>query len=160
MAPMATRALWCVLAQILLCSWVSEAQQIPELKPNASLEHSLSGGHTDEYRVLLSQGQFLHAVVEQKGIDVEVELLGPDGKRIGHIDSLNSAWGPEPMVAIAEIPGEYHLRVVAGNPQAVAGKYEVRIVALRDATASDRQHVIANRSVEQAQSGVPFRPRH
>ena len=136
---------------VVLCVGVAVAQQITGLKPNTSVERSLAGGQTNEYRVLLSQGQFLHAVVEQKGIDVEVELLGPDGKRIGHFDSLNSAWGPEIMVAIAEGPGEYRLRVVAGNPQAAAGKYEVRIIALRDATAIDRQHVAVNRSVEQAQ---------
>ncbi len=146
-----SRLVWCSLAMVLLCAAMAAAQQIAELKPNTSVERSLAGGQKNEYRVLLNQGQFLHVVVEQKGIDVEVELLGPDGKRIGHIDSLNSAWGPEPMVAIAEIPGEYRLRVIAGNPQAAAGKYEVRIVALRDATAIDRQHVAANRSVEPAQ---------
>ena len=150
-SQISTRLAWCSLMMVVLCVGMAAAQQVTELTPNISVERSLSGGQTNEYRVRLNHGQFLHAVVEQKGIDVEVELLGPDGKRIGHIDSLNSAWGPEPMVAIAEISGEYRLRVIAGNPQAAAGKYDVRIVALREATAMDRQHVTANRSVEQVQ---------
>jgi CHAT domain-containing protein/predicted negative regulator of RcsB-dependent stress response len=146
---MQNRIAWSALPLILVCASIAGAQQIPELKPNTSVERSLSGGQTNEYRMALNKGQFIHAVVEQKGIDVEVELLGPDGKRVEHMDSLNSAWGPEPMVAIAEIPGEYRLRIISGNPKAAAGKYEVRIVASHDATATDRQHVQANRSVEQ-----------
>ncbi len=151
MADIGTRAIVSGLAFVLLCACMAGAQQIPELKLNTSLERSLSGGQTNEYRIVLDKGQFLHTIVEQKGIDVEVQLLGPDGKRIGHIDSPNSLWGPEPMVALAEVPGEFRLRIVAGNPQAAAGKYEIRVVAVRQATEQDKQHVTANRAVEQGQ---------
>src|SRR6266851_9741532 len=109
MADIGTRAMVSGLAFVLLCACMAGAQQIPELKPNTSIESPLSGGQTHEYRMVLDKGQFLHAVVQQKGIDVEVVLLGPDGKRIGHMDSPNSLWGPEPMVAIADVPGEYRL---------------------------------------------------
>jgi CHAT domain-containing protein len=139
------------LVFVVLCIGVGMGQDIPELKLDSSLERSLSGGQTHEYRIRLEAGQFLHAVVDQKGIDVEVVLAGPDGKRIGHMDSPNNAWGPEPMVAIAEVAGDYRLRVVAGNPQAATGKYGVRVVALRPATDKDVQHVAANRAVEQGQ---------
>jgi len=135
----------------LLYACMAAAQQIPELKPNSMAEHSLSGGQTHEYRITLEVGQFFQAVVEQKGIDVEVVLFGPDGKRIGHMDSPNSVWGPEPIVAVAEVSGEYRLRIAAGNPQVAAGKYEVRVVAVRQATAEDKEHVTANRAVEQGQ---------
>jgi len=148
---MQNRLAWFALPLILVSASIARAQQIPEIKLDSVVERSLSGGQTNEYRVMLNKGQFLHAVVEQKGIDVEVELLGPDGKRVGHIDSLNSAWGPEPMVAIAEIPGEYRLRVIAGNPQAAAGRYELRALALRQATPEDMRHVAANRAVEEGQ---------
>jgi len=148
---MQNKLVWFALPLILFCACIAGAQQVPELKPNTSVQRSLSGGQTNEYRMALNKGQFIHAVVEQKGIDVEVELLGPDGKRVGHMDSLNSAWGPEPMVAIAEIPGEYRLRVISGNPKAAAGKYELRTLALRQATSEDIRHVEANRAVEEGQ---------
>src|SRR5579864_3716876 len=102
MAKTSVRMRTLTLAFGLLCASLAGAQQIPELKPNSSVERSLPGGQTDEYRIVLDAGQFFHTVVEQKGIDVEVVLLGPDGQRIGQIDSFNNAWGPEPMVAIAE----------------------------------------------------------
>jgi CHAT domain-containing protein len=140
-----------VLVFVVLCIGVGMGEDIPELKLDSSLERSLSGGQTHEYRIRLEAGQFLHVVVDQKGIDVEVVLAGPDGKRIGHMDSPNNAWGPEPMVAIAEVAGDYRLRVVAGNPQAATGKYGVRVVTLRPATDKDVQHVAANRAVEQSQ---------
>src|SRR5689334_21737914 len=89
----------CCLGMCLPLSAVTAlAQQVMELKESIHLERSLVGGQSQDYRVHLEAGQLLHAVVEQEGIDVEVILTGPDGKQIGHIDSLNSSWGPEPMV--------------------------------------------------------------
>src|SRR5476649_2362710 len=85
---MQNRIAWSALPLILFCACIAVSQQIPQLKQNASVERSLSGGLRHEYRIMLEKGQFLHAVVDQKGIDVEVELLGPDGKRVGHMDSL------------------------------------------------------------------------
>jgi CHAT domain-containing protein/tetratricopeptide (TPR) repeat protein len=145
-----TAAAWFALRFVALSIAVGSAQQIPELKPNSAVEHSLSGGQTQEYRIPLSAGQFLQAVVDQKGIDVEVVLVDPAGKQVGHIDSPNSAWGPEPMVAIAEVSGEYRLRVVAGNPQAGPGRYQVRVEALRQPTDQDIKHVNVNREVDQS----------
>jgi CHAT domain-containing protein len=127
------------------------AQQVTELKQGTTLERSLKGGESHEYRIHLDARQFFDAVVEQEGIDVEVILAGPDGKQIGHIDSPNSEWGPEPMVAISATEGEYRLRVASGNQQSNAGKYLIQVKTIREATRQDSDHVMANRLFERAQ---------
>jgi CHAT domain-containing protein/Tfp pilus assembly protein PilF len=145
------RAVWLAMACVFFCASGWSAEEIPELKLGSRLERALAGGKTDEYRIQLVAGQFLDAVVEQEGIDVEVVLLGPDGKLIGHMDSMNSEWGPEPMVAIADASGEYRLRVIAGNPQVAPGKYKIHVDALRLATEEDKKHVAANRALDGSQ---------
>jgi CHAT domain-containing protein/predicted negative regulator of RcsB-dependent stress response len=135
---------------LLFSAGTALAQDVMELKQGATVERSLSGGQAHDYRVHLESGQFFHAVVEQHGIDVEVLFTGPDGKTIGHIDSPNSEWGPEPMVAVSEVAGDYRLRVSSGNPQSAPGKYILRVVTIRQATSQDRNNVTANRAFEEA----------
>jgi CHAT domain-containing protein/tetratricopeptide (TPR) repeat protein len=120
------------------------------LKPNAVIERELKGGEKHSYQISLDSGQFLHAVVDQKGIDVVVVLFGPDGKQITKVDSPNSRVGPEPVVMVADAAGAYRLDVSSTNNQAPAGRYEIKIVALRIATAMDKDHVTAERAFEEA----------
>lgn len=139
-----------VLALVLLSTGTARAQQIPSLKPNVGVERELSGGQTHDYRVTLVPGQFLYAVVEQEGIDVEVALAGPDGRQAAHMDSLNGDHGPEPITAIAGVAGDYRLRISAANPKVAPGAYKVTVLALRPATAEDAQHVAADRAVDES----------
>ena len=52
---------------------------VPALEPGKAIERAMAGGEVHGYKVSLKSGQFLHAVVDQRGIDVVVRLLGPDG---------------------------------------------------------------------------------
>lgn len=140
----------CFAAWALLSAGNLLAQGPAELKQGTSLERSLNGGQFQNYKVHLEAGQFFDAVVQQEGIDVEVILTGPDGKQVGHIDSANSEWGPEPMVAISHAAGEYRLRVASGNQKAPSGRYLLRVIAIREPTLQDREHVVANRRFEKA----------
>jgi len=127
------------------------SQQPVELKPSQTIQRSLHGGETHIFQISLTSGQFLYASVEQEGIDVEVTLLGPKGEKISRVDSSNGAWGPEPVVAIAESSGMFRLQVRPGDSGAPSGQYEARIVELREATAADRNHVAAERLEEEGQ---------
>src|SRR5258705_2692541 len=62
----------------------------------SSVERELKGGETQSYRISLNSGQFLSALVEQRGIDVVIALFGPDSKQIAETDSPNDRWGTEP----------------------------------------------------------------
>ena len=74
-----------------------EAAAPPALAP---VERELKGGESHSYLISLAAGQFLHALVEQKGIDLEVVVYGPDGRQLSAADSPNDLWGPEPLVVL------------------------------------------------------------
>jgi CHAT domain-containing protein/tetratricopeptide (TPR) repeat protein len=114
-------------------------------------QHSLKGGETHSYRINLTAGQFLYALVEQQGIDIEVGLFNPDGSRVAVTDSPNGRFGSEPILLTATTSGEHRVEIRSPNAPAEAGSYQIRIQALREATANDKQHVTAQRIFEEAQ---------
>lgn len=132
-----------LLATLLLCAAPSFAQTQKDLPTLTALERELKGGETHSYRVLLSANQFLYATVEQKDIDVITAVFGPDGKQLTDSDSPNDRWGSEPILWVASVAGEYRVDVRSPNSKAPAGRYEIKIVALREATPIDKNHVTA-----------------
>ena len=123
-------------------------------KPPAALadgRHELKGGESHSYSISLAAGQFLYALVEQQGIDVRVTLFRPDGSQIAVSNSPNGNWGSEPVLMVADVSGEHRVEVSAPNAKAAAANYAIKIVALREANATDKGHVSAQRSFEEAQ---------
>jgi CHAT domain-containing protein/Tfp pilus assembly protein PilF len=102
------------------------------------IERELAGGQSHVYQIALAAGQYLNLVVEQRGIDVVVTLLGPDGKKLIEVDSPNGTEGPEPVSWIVETTGQYRLEVRSLEKEAKPGRYEAKLVELRVATARDR----------------------
>ncbi|MBI3950644.1 MAG: CHAT domain-containing protein [Acidobacteria bacterium] len=122
--------------------------QSKELLPGTPIERELKGGETHSYRVTLAAGQYLHAVVNQHGIDVVVTVFGPDGQTMTEVDSFNSSQGPEPVTVVAEASGDYRLDVRVNEfwrqeeetvrKQTASGRYAVWIEERREATPEDR----------------------
>ena len=46
------------------------------LEPGKPVERELAGGQSHSYSIALTAGQYLHVVVDQRGIDVVVTLFG------------------------------------------------------------------------------------
>ncbi len=128
------------------------AQQLPRL---ADGRYALKGGEAHSYLINLSAGQYLYATIEQQGIDVSVALFKPDGSQISVSDSPNDRFGTEPALLLADVPGDYRIEVRAPNPRATAAHYQIKINALREATAVDKQHVAAQRAFDEAQKLRP-----
>jgi CHAT domain-containing protein/tetratricopeptide (TPR) repeat protein len=124
----------------------SLSQDSASIGPGLPIERELKGGDTHSFRLHIEAGQFLYAIVDQRGIDVVVTLIGPDGQPFLKIDSPNSNHGPEPLVAIAQNSGDYRIDVSAPNKNARAGRYEIRIVALREPTSADRAQIAAEKT--------------
>jgi hypothetical protein len=107
------------------------------LEPGKPIERELAGGQSHDYQITLSAGQFMKVIVEQRGIDVVVGLLGPDAKQIMEFDSEIRSQGQETVWQVAEVAGSYRLNVKAKHKVAPAGGYEIRLVELRAATEKD-----------------------
>lgn len=117
------------------------------LEQGKPIERELKGGEAHAYQVALTAGQYLRAVVEQRGIDVVVTLFGPDGKKLLEVDSPNGTQGPETVVLVAEAPGVYRMEVRSPGKDAPGGRYEVKLEELRAATEQDRSRIAAKRAL-------------
>jgi CHAT domain-containing protein len=122
-----------------------------QLTAGPGVERLLAGGDTDVYNVDLEAGQFLAAVVDQRGIDVSVDVVDPDSRRLFRADSPNGSFGPEVIDLVAERGGRYRLEVGA-LPGLPAGKYCARVAILRRAAASDRKVSLATAAYYQARA--------
>jgi CHAT domain-containing protein len=119
-----------------------DLQAEEQLDTSKTIERELAVGDTHTYRVILSAGQFLRVVVNQQGIDVIVQFLGPDGKKIIVMDSPNGPNGPEAILAIAQTDGSYTIEVKSLDKGA-SGRYQIKIQELRTATPQDSKSVAA-----------------
>src|SRR5262249_31760809 len=115
-----------------------ENQTVRRLEPGKPIERELAGGQSHDYQLTLADGQYGNLVVDQRGIDLVVKLFGPDGKAIMEYDSESRARGQESVSLVAESGGSYRLSVQPKMNRAGAGRYEIRIEALRVATDDER----------------------
>ncbi len=113
-------------------------QEIRTLELGKPIERELKGGEVHLYQITLAAGQYMHVVVEQRGIDVVVSFIGPDGKLIVERDSPTGMQGKESASLIAEASGTYHLQVRSLEKEIAAGRYNLKIEELRQAHPMDR----------------------
>src|SRR5882724_8514934 len=121
------------------------SKDAPIISLGRPIEVELAGGQSNWYQVFLKAGEYVHIIVDQRGIDVIVRLYSPepDRKLLMEVDSPNGTQGPEPVYTIADISGPYFLEVLSQDKTAATGRYEVRIENLRIASKEDKVRVNA-----------------
>src|SRR5262249_13929495 len=107
------------------------------------VEQELAGGETHNYQIKIAARQFLRVAVYQRGINVLVTLFDPEGKQIVEMDGESSTQGQEEVLFIAAASGSYRLEVRSPEKRVKAGKYEVKIEELREATRKDTDRIAA-----------------
>ena len=127
-----------------------KGKDVQALETGKTIRRELAGGQQHSYQIRLIAGQFLKATIEQQGIDVVVQVSGPDGKQILEFDSESRSQGREVVSLVAEASGAFLLTVSPTQNEAPAGSYEVRIEELRAATDTDRALHDARRQFEEA----------
>ncbi|MBI1759806.1 MAG: CHAT domain-containing protein [Acidobacteria bacterium] len=145
---MQLRAWRCVFVTALVCSWFAlgsglgwlsvHANDFAELVVGQPVEAVLTGSEPHSYPLALMAGQYVEAVVEQRGVDVIVTLQGPDGKALAQFDTDKRPRGREVAAHIVNATGAHRLLVETRATEVMAGQYTIQLVALRAATAQDR----------------------
>lgn len=125
-----------------------DGPQVRPLERGKPVERELKGGESHLYTIALADDEYLQVVVEQRGIDVVLALVGPDGKNLSEVDDSKAA--QESLSFVAEHAGDYRLEVRAAEKDATAARYEANLVALRAPTADDRSLAEAVRLFREA----------
>jgi CHAT domain-containing protein/Tfp pilus assembly protein PilF len=93
------------------------------LETGVPVEGSLQGGETVTFLVRADRDEFIRADVDQRGIDVSVQVVAPGGMVVYEVDSPNGEYGPEPIVMIAEAAGTYTVIARPLDAAAPEGNY-------------------------------------
>lgn len=125
-------------------------KDVLKLEVGRLIERELTGGQAHSYQIELAAGQYLNVVVFQRGMDVAVTVIGPDGKPLMEVDSPNGSLGAEPVGLITGTTGNYRLDVHSLDEGAPKGRYDIRVLELRIATENDRQLLQARNLVTQS----------
>src|SRR5215203_3735116 len=136
---------------LLFSSSAIYAQQTPTtLQPGTPIERTVETAEVHTFVVKLEENNLLEFVVEQKGIDLVVRVMSPNGKRLGEYDSPNGDNGPEHVSLVASTPGSYQILVGPLSPtQGSSGRYVIKILELRKAT---EQEIKAGKNLEIAKA--------
>ncbi len=139
---------------VLLSAWHGQTdaqnREARALVLGKPVERELAGEEAHNYLIELAANDFLHVIVEQRGVDVLVTVYAPDGKKLKEVDSPNGTEGPEPVLLIAKTTGAYRLEV-RSLEKGATGKYAATLIEKRTATTEDREQVNRQEMVEQAQ---------
>lgn len=113
-------------------------------------EYELKSTEAHSYRVSLSAGEYFYALVRPKGIDVDVTVFTPENEKLFVSNSPNP-WEEEPVLFVAAVGGDYRVHVGSPTSSPALGRYEIRILAQRQATDTDKRHVAGQRLFEESE---------
>ncbi len=121
-----------------------------QLGREAPRQRELPAGTIDAYEIDLRTDQYLYFKVEQRGVDVFIDVFAPGRRRLFRADSPTGSRGLEPVHLVADEPGRYRLEVAAVKAGS-HGLYLARIGALRQVAPVDRDRAVAQQTTAQAQ---------
>ncbi|MDQ6894955.1 MAG: CHAT domain-containing protein, partial [Acidobacteriota bacterium] len=113
------------------------------LTAGQAVEDELGGDRQRAYAVRLEKGQYLEVAVTQRGIDVIVGVRDPAGRLLFERDSPRGAYGTDRALLIAAASGIHRITLRVLDPQAVRGRYSIRVGEPRDAGPADRRRIAA-----------------
>ncbi|MBC8029922.1 MAG: tetratricopeptide repeat protein [Pyrinomonadaceae bacterium] len=117
--------------------------------PGESTTQELSAGEFHSYRITLETNQYLHALVEQHGMEAGVTLYEPSGRILVQLDCRH--YGPTPVSLIAETTGTYRMEVRSLEREHVRGRYELKAEEIRPSTEKDKYRIAAEKSFAEAE---------
>ncbi|HEY6805967.1 MAG TPA: hypothetical protein VI306_20470 [Pyrinomonadaceae bacterium] len=135
--------LFACLTIFLLISSTYPQTAATKLEPGKTIERTIAPGESHSYNIQLAAKQYLQFVVEQHGVDVTVQVISPAGQTLKQIDSPNGTEGPENGTILSAADGLYTIVVAPlatpnqENKASAAGRYEIKIIELRDATEDE-----------------------
>ena len=111
---------------MLLSATVADAASTP-----ITVERELIGSQSHSFEIVAQAGQFVRALLVERGADLIATISGPDGK------PLLQTRGRERISLIAPTSGSYIVTVRLSAPNGARARYELRLDAPRFPVAED-----------------------
>lgn len=134
---------------LALSTWARAAGS--ELAVGQPVSQALSGGERHEYQLDLVRGTYLRLTAEQRGIDVVLTLVGPQGP-VQRAQDVEAPTDAEELVLLVPGSGRHHIEIAAAQAAAAPGEYRLLIEELREGRPDDPERVAAAAEYRSAQA--------
>lgn len=143
-----------LLAGVLAGQQPSSPAASPEAASNAARQLELGktiagemrGGESQEYQFVLDGGKYAHVEIDQKSVDIAFAASGTDRQKV-YEGNVTYPGELEKVSVISAIPGTYRIRVWPIDDTTPAGKYEITLTEIREASKVHRDSVAAEQAV-------------
>lgn len=102
-----------------------------------TVERELIAGQSHSFEVVAQAGQFVRALLVERGADLIATISEPDGKILLEVDRTDQTHGRERISLIAPTTGSYIVTVRPSAANAPRARYELRLDAVRFPGAED-----------------------
>jgi erythromycin esterase len=145
-----------VVGILMLVSTRAAAQPVT-LTRASDFDTLLAPGQTHAYHLELRAGESANVTFRQMGVDVVVEVRDPADSLVARVDSPNGRQGDEPVEIMARRNGRYALQVRPFDAREPAGRYHVKVVAIRDQAATEQLLIARARARDSAATWLRHR---
>src|SRR6202035_2332847 len=128
----------------------SAFSRAPVLAVGQAVERALAASESQSFDADLAAGRPYGIAVEQRGIDVIVEVRGPLGKRLAAVDGPLERWGTKVVLLRPVTAGIHQVEVRSEKRGVGPGRYEIRLDELPDSTFAEQERIGALRAATRA----------
>jgi CHAT domain-containing protein len=121
------------------------------LSANQTVERGIANSEVHRFRVRLGPNQFVHFVLDQKNVDLTIEVFQPDRQSIADANSPYGNQGLESISFVAEAAGEYSIEVRPVKGNLLAGRYSLQAQGFRPPQAGETTRIKAERLLRAGQ---------
>ncbi|MEW6731306.1 MAG: CHAT domain-containing protein [Acidobacteriota bacterium] len=114
----------------------------------------LETGGSHYYRINLNSGEYLHVIIDQKGIGIIATLFAPNGEKLIVVNRQKSVEGLEHIYWLAAESGYFRLEISAKEKETKTGGYELRVKELRPANPQDISRIAAQKAFTEGDQGL------
>lgn len=118
------------------------------------IEKELIPPSVHSYKIKLDKDNFFTVVVNQQGIDIKVNLLGPEGNKISEFDSPNGKWGTEFVSHFTEESGIYTIELHPLDEDEPKGQYTLELQR-KEARGTTPQRQVDQLFASWDRAGIP-----
>jgi CHAT domain-containing protein/Tfp pilus assembly protein PilF len=113
--------------------------------PGTATERRIGGQQVDTFRVRLESGHYVRLAARQRGVNVVITALDPDGREFLKVDAFDDPHREEVITFVASVEGDHAISVRPADGSATGGSYLLRSEAVRLATPEDASRIEAER---------------
>jgi CHAT domain-containing protein/Flp pilus assembly protein TadD len=129
-----------VVFACVLVVWTGRAVAQPDIRPlevGRSIERVIGPGETQSYSLSVLDGQLVHVVIHQRGVDIVTTLVASDGTSTVAVNAPQSTQETEWITLVATASRDYRLDVRPSDRNAPPGRYAIAIAERRNSAVAD-----------------------